>query len=89
MTENISMSDLMRNYDRADNGDFEKELEVTIIEENIDGFMTDKGIILTEFKKGVKAKKLLNTYGHPVLFLTEKLLNTKKRSKSVCFGKHR
>jgi hypothetical protein len=43
MTENISMSDLMRNYDRADNDDFEKKLEVTIIEENVDAFMIDKG----------------------------------------------
>jgi ribosomal protein S1 len=79
--ENISMSDLVRNYDKADNADFEKGIEVTIIEENADGFMVDlrvksEGIIPkkefkrdkvpAELKVGAKVK-LLNTYGHPVL----------------------
>ena len=42
--ENMSMSDLMRNYDKTDNADFEKELEVKIVEENADGFMVDLGM---------------------------------------------
>ncbi len=69
--ENISMSDLVRNYDKADNADFEKELEVTVIEENADGFIVDlrvksEGIIPkkefkrnkvpTELKVGAKVK---------------------------------
>ncbi|MDR0819920.1 MAG: S1 RNA-binding domain-containing protein [Endomicrobium sp.] len=81
--ENISMSDLMKNYDKTDNADFEKELEVTIIEENADGFMVDlrmksEGIIPkkefeenkvpTELKVGARVKvKILSTYGQPVL----------------------
>jgi hypothetical protein len=87
------MYDLIRNYDGADSADFEKELEVTIIEENVDGFMVDlemksEGIIQkklegnkvpTELKAGAKVKeKLLNTYGRPV-FLTEKLLRKQKK----------
>ena len=42
--EDISMTDLMKDYDKSSNVDFGKELDVTIIEENSDGFMVDLGM---------------------------------------------
>ncbi|MDR3275501.1 MAG: hypothetical protein LBS81_06060 [Endomicrobium sp.] len=42
--ENTSMADLMKDYNESINVAFGKELEVTIIEENADGFIVDFGM---------------------------------------------
>jgi small subunit ribosomal protein S1 len=82
-SEDISMADLMKGYDESGNIDFEKELEVTIIAENSDGFMVDlgmksegiipkkefeEGTIPSELKVGATVKvKLVSTHGQPTL----------------------
>ena len=42
--EDISMSDFMKDCYKNVDTDFEKEVEVTIIEENEDGFVVDFGM---------------------------------------------
>ncbi|GHT09865.1 hypothetical protein AGMMS49532_08850 [Endomicrobiia bacterium] len=89
--ENISMSDLMRNYDKTDNADFEKELEVTIVEENADGFIVDLGVksegiipqkefeenkVPLELKVSVKVK-ILSACRQPVLSYMKVIEETK------------
>jgi small subunit ribosomal protein S1 len=86
-SKDISMEDLIRSYDEFINVDFGKELEVTITEENADGFMVDlgmksDGIILKEefedgkippeLKVGAKLKvKIISTHGQPILSYKE------------------
>jgi len=91
--EELSMADLMKEYDGAGNLSLGKELEVTIIEENADGFMVDLGIkseglipkkeyeegkIPAELKVGNKVKvKVVNLHGQPVLSYREVVEKTK------------
>jgi small subunit ribosomal protein S1 len=57
--KDTDMADLMKSYDKSINADFGKELEVTIVDENSDGFMVDLGtksegiIPKEEFEDGV------------------------------------
>ncbi|MDR3257102.1 MAG: S1 RNA-binding domain-containing protein [Endomicrobium sp.] len=85
--EDISMADLMKDYNESPNIDFGKELEVTIIAENADGFMVDLGMkfegiipkkefeegkIPTELKVGAKIKvKIVSTRGQHILSYRE------------------
>lgn len=85
--EDMSMADLMKEYDGAGNLSLGKEIEVTIIEENEDGFMVDlgmkseglipkkeygEGVLPAELKVGNKVKvKVINLHGQPVLSYRE------------------
>ncbi|MCL2484689.1 MAG: S1 RNA-binding domain-containing protein [Endomicrobia bacterium] len=85
--EELSMADLMKEYDDFGSLSVGKELEVTIIEENADGFMVDLGIkseglipkkeyeegkVPAELKVGNKVKvKVVNLHGQPVLSYRE------------------
>ncbi|MDR2192090.1 MAG: S1 RNA-binding domain-containing protein [Endomicrobium sp.] len=85
--EEVSMADLMKDYD-ASGGIFAgKEIVVTIIGENEDGFLVDLGIkseglipknefeegnVPSELKQGASVKvKVLNMHGQPVLSYRE------------------
>ncbi|MDR1941608.1 MAG: 30S ribosomal protein S1 [Endomicrobium sp.] len=86
--EEMSMSDLMKEYDSSSGAiSAGKEITVTIVAENEDGFMVDlgmksegiipkkefeEGTIPSELKPGASVKvKVLNTYGQPVLSYRE------------------
>ncbi|MCA6085432.1 MAG: S1 RNA-binding domain-containing protein [Endomicrobium sp.] len=86
-SEGINMADLMKNFYKTGAADFEKEIEVTIVEENEEGFMVDLGMksegmipkkefeegqVPPELKVGAKVKvKIVSTYGQPVLSYRE------------------
>jgi small subunit ribosomal protein S1 len=86
-SENTNMTDLMKGYNESINVAFGKELEVTIIEENADGFIVDFGMksegiipkkefeegrVPTELTVGAKVKvKVISSYGQPVLSYRE------------------
>jgi small subunit ribosomal protein S1 len=82
--ENVSMADLLKDYDLSlENINLGKELDVTIIEENSDGFMVNLGMkseglipksefedgnIPDELKVGATVKaKLIKNKGRPIL----------------------
>jgi small subunit ribosomal protein S1 len=81
--KDTGMADLMKSYDKSINIDFGKELEVTIIEENSDGFMVDlrtksegiipkeefeDGVIPPELKVGARLKvKVVSSNGQTIL----------------------
>ncbi|MDR1244350.1 MAG: S1 RNA-binding domain-containing protein [Endomicrobium sp.] len=82
--ENVSMADLLKDYDLSlENINLGKELDVTIIEENSDGFMVNLGMksdgiipksefedgkIPDELKVGATVKvKFINNQGRPIL----------------------
>ncbi|MDR1195085.1 MAG: 30S ribosomal protein S1 [Endomicrobium sp.] len=85
--EEMSMADLMKEFDSAGNITAGKELDVTIIAENEDGYMVDLGMkseglipktefdegkIPPELKVGATVKvKVLNMHGQPVLSYRE------------------
>ena len=85
--EEMSMADLMNEYKGAGDMSRGKELEVTIIEENADGFMVDLGMksegmipktefeegkIPPELKVGATVKvRIVNTHGMPILSYRE------------------
>jgi small subunit ribosomal protein S1 len=85
--KDASMADLMKSYDKSTNVDFGKELEVTIIEENSDGFMVDLGTksdgiipkeefkdvaIPPELKVGAKVKvKVVSSSGQAIVSYRE------------------
>lgn len=85
--EEMSMADLMKEFDSVGNITVGKELEVTIIAENEDGFMVDLGMkseglipkkefeegkIPQELKTGASVKvKVVNMHGQPVLSYRE------------------
>jgi small subunit ribosomal protein S1 len=84
--ENINMADLLNKYSSLENINVGKELDVTIIEENSDGFMVDLGMksegmipksefeegnIPKELKIGATVKvKFVNNRGRPILSYT-------------------
>ncbi|MDR3113453.1 MAG: S1 RNA-binding domain-containing protein, partial [Endomicrobium sp.] len=81
--EEMSMEDLMKDYDASGGISSGKEITVTIVGENEDGFLADLGIkseglipkkefeegkIPAQLKPGASVKvKVLNTHGQPVL----------------------
>ncbi|MCL2144142.1 MAG: 30S ribosomal protein S1 [Endomicrobia bacterium] len=85
--EEMSMADLMKEYGSAGNISVGKEMDVTIIAENEDGFMVDLGmkseglIPRTEFEEGKIPKelkpgaavkvKVINMHGQPILSYRE------------------
>lgn len=85
--EEMSMADLMKEFDSVGNISVGKELEVTIIAENEDGFMVDLGMkseglipkkefdedkVPPELKVGATVKvKVVNMHGQPVLSYRE------------------
>jgi ribosomal protein S1 len=85
--EEVSMADLMKEYDSVGNISAGKELEVTIIAETEDGFMVDLGMksegmipkkefeegqIPKELKTGATVKvKVINMHGQPILSYRE------------------
>jgi small subunit ribosomal protein S1 len=85
--EEISMADLMKDYDASGGISSGKEITVTIVGENEDGFLVDLGIkseglipkkefeegkIPAELKPGASVKvKVLNVHGQPVLSYRE------------------
>ena len=85
--EEMSMADLMKEFDSAGNISVGKEMEVTIIAENEDGFMADLGMksegmipkkefdegkIPKELKAGATVKvKVVNMHGQPILSYRE------------------
>ena len=85
--EEMSMADLMKEFDSVGNITVGKELEVTIIAENEDGFMVDLGMkseglipkkefeeekVPAELKTGATVKvKVVNMHGQPVLSYRE------------------
>lgn len=85
--EEMSMADLMKEYDGVGDINAGKELEVTIIAENEDGFLVDLGMkseglipkkefeegkVPAELKPGATVKvKVVNMHGQPVLSYRE------------------
>lgn len=85
--EEMSMADLMKEFDSVGNITVGKELDVTIIAENEDGFMVDLGMksegliprkefeedkIPAELKVGATVKvKVVNMHGQPILSYRE------------------
>ena len=85
--EEMSMADLMKEFDTVGNITVGKELEVTIIAENEDGFMVDLGMksegmipkkefeegkVPKELKSGATVKvKVVNMHGQPILSYRE------------------
>ena len=85
--EEVSMADLMKDYDNSNAISSGKVITVTIVGENEDGFLVDLGIkseglipkkefdegkIPSELKPGASVKvKVLNTHGQPILSYRE------------------
>ncbi|GHT37462.1 30S ribosomal protein S1 [Endomicrobiia bacterium] len=94
-SKDVSMADLMKNYDESTSVDTGKEFEGTIIGENSDSFMVDLGMksegiipkeefeesaIPPELKVGAKLKvKVISTYGQTILSY-RKIIEEKKWS---------